>query len=74
MRGKLFTGRALGRGEKSSGGVRSDSSRQYDLDVVGCGGCVSPKAWLELHNPASQEPKLRMFHLPNVGRASTSKK
>ena len=46
----------------------------YDLDAVGCGGCVSPKAWLELHNPASQEPKLRMFHLPNVGRASTSKK
>ena len=45
----------------------------YDLDAVGCGGCVSPKAWLELHNPASQELKLCMFHLPNVGGASTSK-
>ena len=36
----------------------------YDLDAVGCGGSVTPKAWLELHNPASQELKLKMFHVP----------
>ena len=46
----------------------------YDLDAVGCGGCVSPKAWLELHNPASQELKLKMFHLPNVGNSGLSSK
>ena len=28
---------------------------------------MTPKAWLELHNPASQEQKLKMFHLLNVG-------
>ena len=46
----------------------------YDLDAVGCGGCVTPKAWLELHNPASQELKLKMFHLPNVGVSGPSGK
>ena len=46
----------------------------YDLDAVGCGGSVSPKAWLELHNPASQELKLKMFHLPNVGNSGLSSK
>ena len=46
----------------------------YDLDTVGCGGCVTPKAWLERHNPASQELKLRLFHLPNVAGTSTGKK
>ena len=38
----------------------------YDLDAVGCGGCVTPKGWLEIHNPASQELKLKLFHMPNM--------
>ncbi len=38
----------------------------YDLDSVGCGGCVTPKGWEALHNPSSQELKLKMFYLPNV--------
>ena len=46
----------------------------YDLDSVGCGGSVTPKAWMEIHNPASQELKLRMFHLPNVANSGLSKK
>ena len=46
----------------------------YDLDAVGCGGCVSPKAWMELHNPASQELKLKMFHMPNVASSGLSTK
>ncbi len=46
----------------------------YDLDSVGCGGCVTPKAWQELHNPASQELKLRLFHLPNVVSSGMSAK
>jgi hypothetical protein len=39
----------------------------YDLDSIGCGGCVTPKAWLVIHNPASPELKLKLFHMANVG-------
>ena len=46
----------------------------YDLEAIGCGGCVTPKGWAELHNPASQELKLKWFHLPNVGSTSSSSK
>lgn len=46
----------------------------YDLDSVGCGGCVTPKGWLEIHNPASVELKLKLFHLPNVGGISAGSK
>ena len=46
----------------------------YDLDAVGCGGCVSPKGWLELHNPASQDLKLKQFHMPNMTSGTASKK
>jgi len=46
----------------------------YDLDSVGCGGCVTAKGWEALHNPGSQELKLKMFHLPNVGNSSYSAK
>lgn len=33
---------------------------------------MTPKAWQELHNPASQELKLKMFHLPNVASSGLS--
>ena len=47
----------------------------YDLDSVGCGGCVTPRGWMEIHNPASQDLKLKWFHLPNVANSGlTSKK
>ena len=46
----------------------------YVLDSVGCGGSVTPKAWMEIHNPASQELKLKMFHLPNIANSGLSKK
>ena len=46
----------------------------YDLDSVGCGGSVTPKGWLEIHNPASQELKLKLFHLPNVANSSMQAK
>ena len=46
----------------------------YDLDAVGCGGCVTPKGWLELHNPASQDLKLKLFHMPNMGGSSSASK
>ena len=46
----------------------------YDLEAIGCGSCVTPRGWAELHNPASQELKLKWFHLPNVGGRSSSSK
>ena len=46
----------------------------YDLDAISCGGSVTPKAWLEIHNPASQELKIKMFHMPNVANSGLSKK
>ena len=46
----------------------------YDLDSVGCGGSVTPRGWQELHNPASQELKLKLFYLPNVASSSLSAK
>ncbi len=46
----------------------------YDMDSIGCGGCVTPRAWLEIHNPSSQELKLKHFYLPNVGNSGLSAK
>ena len=46
----------------------------YDLDTIGCGGCVTPKGWAELHNPSSQELKLKWFHLPNAAIGNNSSK
>jgi len=44
----------------------------YDMDAVGCGGCVTPKGWYELHNPGSSELKLKLFYLPNVASSAFS--
>lgn len=44
----------------------------YDLDSVGCGGSVTPRAWLELHNPSSLDLKMRLFHMPNVANSGMS--
>jgi hypothetical protein len=44
----------------------------YDMDSVGCGGSVTPKGWQEVHNPSSQEMKLKLFHLPNVANSCLS--
>jgi len=44
----------------------------YDMDAVGCGGCVTSKGWLELHNPGSSELKLKLFYLPNVASSAFS--
>jgi len=46
----------------------------YDLDSVGCGGSVTPRGWQEIHNPASQELKLKLFYLPNVANSGLSAK
>jgi hypothetical protein len=46
----------------------------YDLDSVGCGGCVSPKAWWIIHNPSSSELKLKLFLMSNISSSSLSSK
>ncbi len=46
----------------------------YDMDAVGCGGSVTPKGWLELHNPASTNVSLKMFHMANVSSVGISSK
>lgn len=46
----------------------------YDMDSIGCGGAITPRGWLEIHNPSSQDLKLKLFHLPNVGNNSLSAK
>ena len=46
----------------------------YDMDSVGCGGCVTPKGWHELHDPSSGELRLKLFHMPNVGSSALSAK
>ena len=63
---------AAARATIGEGGVTALGN--YDLDSVGCGGSVTPKAWQELHNPASQELKIKMFHLPNVANSGLSGK
>jgi hypothetical protein len=42
----------------------------YDLDSIGCGGCVTPRGWCVIHDPSSSELKLKLFHLPNVSSSS----
>ena len=46
----------------------------YDMDSIGCGGSVTPRGWNEIHNPGSQELKIRLFYLPNVANSSLSAK
>jgi hypothetical protein len=44
----------------------------YDLDSVGCGGCVTPRGWQVIHDPSSAELKLKLFHMPNVSSSNLS--
>lgn len=46
----------------------------YDLDAVGAGGSVTPKGWMEIHNPSSAELKLKLFHMPNVANSGMTAK
>jgi hypothetical protein len=46
----------------------------YDMDSIGCGGCVTPKGWHELHRPGSADLKLKLFSMMNVGSSSLSTK
>ena len=38
----------------------------YDLGSIGLSGCVSPRGWVEIHNPASTSISIKMFALGNT--------
>jgi hypothetical protein len=46
----------------------------YDLDSIGCGGCVTPKGGHYYTTPSSADLKLKLFYLPNVGGSALSTK
>jgi len=60
------------RGKQVIGERGATAIGSYDLDSVGCGGCVTPKGWELLHNPASPDLKIKMFYLPNVSSCGLS--
>ncbi len=57
------------RAEMANEGVKAIST--YDMDTVGSGGSTTAKGWMEIHNPASPNLKLKQFHMANVGRSSS---
>ena len=82
-RNKLHEGRFLGgaccalndiwlRGREVVGAKGPLPVSCYDLDTVGCGGSVTARGWQELHDPSSQELRLKHFFLPNVAGAGQS--
>jgi hypothetical protein len=46
----------------------------YDMAAVGLGGVITPRGWIELHNPASSKISLRMFSINNCGARINSGK
>jgi hypothetical protein len=46
----------------------------YDMDAIGSGGSVTARAWMEIHNPASLNLKLKLFHMANVGTGASASK
>ena len=46
----------------------------YDFSSIGLGGCITPRAILELHNPASQSLSLKMFTAANMTSSSVSRR
>ena len=35
----------------------------YDMASIGMGGCVTPRGWIEIHNPASPHLSVKMFSM-----------
>ena len=46
----------------------------YDMEAIGYSGSVTPKGWLAIHNPASEEMSLKLFHLSNVAGSGVGTK
>ena len=46
----------------------------YDMACAGLGGCVTPKAWQEIHNPGSTDMSLKLFTMNNCGNKTAGYK
>jgi len=46
----------------------------YDLEALGCSGCVTARGWDILHKPGSPELSLKLFTVANVGHSATGAK
>ena len=46
----------------------------YDFSSIGLGGCITPRAIMELHNPASQSLSIKMFTAANMTSSSVSRR
>jgi hypothetical protein len=44
----------------------------YDLEALGCSGCVTARGWEQLHKPGSPEISLKMFTVSNIGHLASS--
>jgi len=51
-----------------------DAIANYDLETLGCSGCVTARGWEILHNPGSPELTLKLFTVSNVGHSATGAK
>ena len=45
----------------------------YDMGSVGLAGFVTPKGWLEIHDPGSSNLSLRQFSINNCGKRTSTK-
>ena len=45
----------------------------YDMGSVGLAGYVTPKGWLEIHDPGSSNLSLRQFSINNCGKRTMSR-
>jgi len=44
----------------------------YDMAAIGLGGCVTARAWKELHNPASSSLTVKLFSAANMSSSTGS--
>ena len=42
----------------------------YDMASIGLGGCVTPKGWVALHDPATPDISIKMFSMGNCSSKS----
>ena len=51
-----------------------DAIGNYDLEALGCSGCVTSRGWELLHKPGSPELSLKMFTVTNMGHMASGGK
>ena len=51
-----------------------DAIASYDLEALGCSGCITARGWDILHKPGSPELSLKLFTVANVGHSTSGAK